>query len=87
MRGSDVVQVAVRDTGTGFALADMPHLFGRFYRADHPVVQETRGAGLGLSIATIYIEMHDGQVWVESEPDRGGTFAFELPRPRRDDKA
>ena len=85
--GHDVVQVAVRDTGIGIALADIPHLFERFYRADHPVVQETQGAGLGLSIVKMYIEMHDGQVWVESEPDEGSTFAFELPIPRGIDKA
>jgi PAS domain S-box-containing protein len=75
------VRVDVRDTGIGIAPEDMAHLFERFYRADHPLVQETRGTGLGLSIVKMFIEMHGGRIWVESEPDEGSTFTFILPIP------
>jgi PAS domain S-box-containing protein len=75
------VRVDVRDSGIGIAPEDMGHIFERFYRADHPLVQETRGTGLGLSIVKMFIEMHGGRIWVESEPNRGSTFTFILPIP------
>jgi PAS domain S-box-containing protein len=75
------VRVDVRDTGIGIAPEDMGHIFERFYRADHPLVQEARGTGLGLSIVKMFVEMHGGRIWVESEPDRGSTFTFILPIP------
>ena len=75
------VRVDVSDTGIGIAPEDMAHLFERFYRADHPLVQETRGTGLGLSIVKMFVEMHGGRVWVESDPGQGSTFTFILPIP------
>jgi PAS domain S-box-containing protein len=75
------VRVDVRDTGIGIAPEDMAHLFERFYRADHPLVQETRGTGLGLSIVKMFVEMHGGRIWVQSEPEEGSTFTFILPIP------
>jgi PAS domain S-box-containing protein len=75
------VRVDVRDTGIGIAPEDMGLIFERFYRADHPLVQETRGTGLGLSIVKMFVEMHGGRIWVESEPGRGSTFTFILPLP------
>jgi PAS domain S-box-containing protein len=75
------VRVDVQDTGIGIAPEDMGHIFDRFYRAAHPLVQETRGTGLGLSIVKMFVEMHGGRIWVESTPDRGSTFTFILPIP------
>ena len=73
------VRVDVRDTGIGVAPKDMPHIFERFYRADNPMVQESQGTGLGLSIVKMFVEMHGGRVWVESESGQGSTFTFILP--------
>ncbi|HEY73129.1 MAG: hypothetical protein DRJ03_22780 [Chloroflexi bacterium] len=73
------VRVDVRDTGIGIDSEDMGHLFERFYRSDHPLVQEKRGTGLGLSIVKMFVEMHGGRIWVESEPGAGSTFTFILP--------
>lgn len=75
------VRVDVADTGIGIAPEDLPHIFERFYRADDPLVQEAAGTGLGLSIVKMFVEMHGGRVWVESEPGRGSTFTFILPVP------
>jgi PAS domain S-box-containing protein len=80
------VRVDVRDTGIGIADEDMAHLFERFYRADHPLVQETRGTGLGLSIVKMFVEMHGGRIWVESEPGKGSTFTFILPIPVQEEE-
>lgn len=75
------VRVDVRDTGIGIAPEDIGHIFERFYRASHPIVQETRGTGLGLAIVKMFVEMHGGRVWVESTPGKGSTFTFILPIP------
>ncbi len=81
----EAVRVDVRDTGIGIASEDVGHIFERFYRADHPLVQETRGTGLGLSIVKMFVEMHGGRIWVESEPGEGSTFTLVLPVPVRDE--
>jgi PAS domain S-box-containing protein len=75
----DFLQVSVADTGIGIAPEDQEKIFDRFYRADHPLVQEVAGTGLGLSIVKSFVEMHGGKIWVESEPGRGSTFSFTLP--------
>jgi len=75
----EAVRVDVQDTGIGIAPDDMGHIFERFYRANHPLVQETRGTGLGLSIVKMFVDMHGGRIWVESEPGEGSTFTFILP--------
>ncbi len=75
------VRVDVQDTGIGIATDDLGRIFERFYRADHPLVQEVGGSGLGLSIVKMFVEMHGGRVWVESEQDKGSTFTFILPVP------
>jgi signal transduction histidine kinase len=76
----DVLQVDVTDTGIGIAPEDQDRVFDRFYRADHPVVQqESGGAGLGLALAKMFVEMHGGRLWVDSELGQGSTFSFTLP--------
>lgn len=77
------LQVSVADTGIGIAPEDQEKIFGRFYRADHPLVQEVAGTGLGLSIVKSFVEMHGGDIWVESEPGQGSTFSFTLPLAER----
>ena len=73
------VQTSVSDTGIGISPDDVGRIFDRFYRADHPVVQEAEGTGLGLSIVKMFVEMLGGEIWVKSEPGRGTTFCFTLP--------
>lgn len=74
-----MVQIKVRDDGIGIAGEDLDKVFERFFRSDHPLVQETTGTGLGLSITKSLIEMHGGEIWVESELGKGSTFCFTLP--------
>jgi signal transduction histidine kinase len=73
------IVVCVRDTGTGIAEEDLPHVFDRFYRADRSRSRATGGAGLGLAIVRQLVESHGGRVSVESEPGRGTAFTFTLP--------
>ena len=73
------VQVDVTDTGIGIAKDEQEAIFERFYRADHPVVRQQTGTGLGLPIAKSLIEMHRGKLWLKSQVDQGSTFSFTLP--------
>lgn len=67
----------VRDTGVGIAKKDLGRIFERFYKADR--ARAGGGTGLGLSISRHMVEAHGGFIWVESEPDLGSTFYFNLP--------
>mgnify|MGYP005836315273 CR=1 FL=1 len=72
-------RVDVIDSGIGISAADQPRIFQRFFRADHPLVRDQTGNGLGLSIVKGLVELHGGRVWFESEPGRGTTFSLVLP--------
>jgi len=74
--GNQVV-FAVKDTGTGIPLDDLPRIFERFYKADR--ARSSGGTGLGLSIVRHIIEVHGGKIWAESVEGQGSTFYFSLP--------
>ena len=74
----DGVLVQVRDSGPGIAPEHLPHLFERFYKADRS--RRDRGTGLGLAIAKHIVELHGGEIGVESSQGAGSTFWFTLPR-------
>ena len=67
------VVVTVADNGRGIPLADVPHIFERFYRAD-PSRSEVEGAGLGLAIAKWIADAHHARLTVESSERIGSTF-------------
>jgi signal transduction histidine kinase len=73
------VLCAVRDTGVGISEEDQAKLFTKFFRAGDPAVREMPGTGLGLVITKSLIEMHGGEIWVESRVGKGSTFAFTVP--------
>ncbi len=80
-RRSVVAQVS--DNGVGIPYEYQDKVFDRFFRV--PGTGEKRGSGLGLHIVKELVEGHNGRVWVESEPGKGATFAFSLPKPVRPD--
>ena len=83
----EAVRVEVEDTGEGIPPEDREHVFDRFWRADTSRARQSGGTGLGLAIARSIIEAHGGRIGVESEPEQGSTFWFELPliaSPRRE---
>ena len=70
------VQIVVEDSGVGMTLDEASRVFDRFYRGRKG---STPGTGLGLSIVKSLVELHQGQVGVESAPGRGSTFRVRLP--------
>jgi CheY-like chemotaxis protein/two-component sensor histidine kinase len=77
----NVLQIDVTDTGVGISPEDQEKLFTRFFRAEDTAVRQQPGTGLGLNITKSMVEMHGGEIWVESEPGMGTTFSFTLPVP------
>ncbi|MFI6759303.1 sensor histidine kinase [Micromonospora sp. NPDC050417] len=75
----DELTIAVIDTGTGIAPADVPRVFDRFWRADDSRTRSTGGSGLGLSIARKLAEAHGGTITVESVLGQGSVFTVRLP--------
>jgi signal transduction histidine kinase len=73
----DAVIFTVRDTGIGIPAEELPRIWERLYRGDKS--RSARGLGLGLSLVKAIVEAHGGVVTVESEPERGSTFALRLP--------
>ena len=71
--------LSVSDTGIGISPKDQTQIFEKFFRGDDPVVRESTGTGLGLSIAKRIVELHDGQMWFQSEPGQGSIFSFTVP--------
>lgn len=68
---------SVEDNGIGIPEERRENIFDLFERGE---TGETVGVGVGLALARRIVERHGGRIWVESEPDRGSTFYFTLPK-------
>lgn len=71
--------IRVRDTGTGIAPEDLPHIFERFYRADQSRNRLSGGSGVGLAIVKAIVDAHGGKVKASSTPQDGTEFTVILP--------
>ncbi len=78
--GISSLTVEVKDTGVGIPEEDLAQLFERFYRVDKDRSRATGGSGLGLAISRQIVEMHGGELSVESEVGEGSTFRVRLPK-------
>jgi signal transduction histidine kinase len=72
--------VEVKDTGVGILEEELGHLFERFYRVDKDRSRTTGGSGLGLAISKQIVEMHGGDISVESEVGVGSIFRVRIPK-------
>jgi signal transduction histidine kinase len=78
-RDNGVVKLEVADHGIGIARRDQSKIFEKFYRAGDPLVHNTKGSGLGLSLVRHITDAHGGEIAVESTPGRGSKFIMSLP--------
>lgn len=74
-----LVIISVSDEGIGIPVAQKGRLFEKFFRADNARIQEPNGTGLGLYIAREIIRAHGGEMWFESEENKGTVFSFSIP--------
>jgi signal transduction histidine kinase len=73
------LHIAVQDSGTGIPADKLLHIFNKFTQADGTVSRKFGGTGLGLAITRSLVELHGGDVQVQSELGRGSTFTVTLP--------
>ncbi len=73
------VKIEVSDTGIGIPEKELPRIFERFYRIDKARSRESGGTGLGLAIVKHIVEVHDGEILIDSKVDEGTTITVCLP--------
>ena len=73
------VTISITDTGIGIPKEDLNNVFDRFYRVDKTRSRETGGTGLGLSISKNIVNMHGGDIFVNSETGIGTVFKIIIP--------
>ena len=73
------VEVSVRDTGIGIAPEDQAAVFEEFKQVGRDALRRAEGTGLGLTLTKKLVELHGGEIRLESAPGKGSTFSFTLP--------
>lgn len=76
----DKLRLDVRDTGKGIEKEESDKIFERFFQAKGAA----SGTGIGLALVKSFVELHHGEVWVESELGKGSDFIVEIPREQVD---
>ncbi|MBI3742217.1 MAG: PAS domain S-box protein [Chloroflexi bacterium] len=79
-QSGDRIQLQVRDNGIGIKPEDLPKLFKEFQQLDSSLARRYGGTGLGLALTKKLVELHQGEIQIESVPDVGSTFTIILPR-------
>ncbi|WP_340818374.1 ATP-binding protein [Methanolobus sp. WCC4] len=73
------LHIMVRDTGIGISEEDQERLYRAFVQVDGSLNRKFEGTGLGLSIVKEFVEVHGGEISLESEPGKGSTFGVTIP--------
>jgi PAS domain S-box-containing protein len=77
---SEMLEIAVTDTGVGIRAEDLPRLFQEFVQLETTQAQRHEGTGLGLALTKRLVELHGGRIWASSRGEgRGSTFTVLLP--------
>jgi len=75
----DELQVWVEDNGKGIEPGLHELIFDKFFQAKNQTLRKPEGSGLGLAICKKIIDLHSGNIWVNSELNKGSKFVFTLP--------
>ncbi len=80
---SECLMISVRDTGRGIEPDQIELIFDRLYQVKLGDAATGRGLGLGLYLCRELVALHGGTIWAESEPGKGSTFSFVIPKAQR----
>ena len=78
----DFVQVSIKNSGEGIDKTELSRIFERFYKVDKSRSLDAKGAGLGLYIVKMMVEMHGGRIYAKSESASEAEFIFTLPKAK-----
>ena len=73
----DHINKMIEDSGQGISDEDKDHIFSRFYRTASARAQENQGSGLGLAIVKHLVNSLNGEVGIESKPNKGSIFGLQ----------
>lgn len=73
------IRVGVRDSGPGISQDEVDNIFLKFYRSKAAKASPVKGSGLGLYLAKYFVELHEGQIFVDTQVAQGTTFTVQLP--------
>ena len=76
---NNTLEVSVKDTGIGIPKDKLNVIFERFKQVDNLLTRQCEGSGIGLSLVKLLVELHKGQIYVESEYGKGSEFIINLP--------
>lgn len=78
----NMIEVSIKNSGTGIDSNELGHIFERFYKVDKSRSLDAKGAGLGLYIVKMMVEMHGGKIFARSDSKSEAEFVFTLPKAK-----
>jgi signal transduction histidine kinase len=79
---ADKVEVSIKNSGDGINPNELSRIFERFYKVDKSRSLDAKGAGLGLYIVKMMVEMHGGRIYARSDSSSEAEFVFTLPKAK-----
>jgi len=86
-KSSQRAVISVRDSGIGIAPDQQERIFGAFEQVDNSYSKQQQGTGLGPALTKRLVELHGGQVRVQSALGQGSTFSFHLPLVKAEEES
>lgn len=79
IKNNDILRIEVEDNGIGIKDDNLHKIFDKFVQLDSSMTRKNEGSGIGLSIVKSFVELHNGNISVESKINEGSIFKVDLP--------